>query len=459
MEGRGAPEHGTADGKDGGTLGPENISTKQQRVAQLARQIPRMVLTTLSHHIDMEWMKEAFQRTRKDAATGVDGQTAQEFEQDLEGNLSRLLELAKSGEYRAPPVRRVNIPKGDGTATRPIGIPTFGDKVLQRAVVMLLEPVYEQDFRDCSYGFRPGRSAHGALESFWSQMMSMNGGWVVEVDVEKFFDMLDHKHLQEFVRQRVNDGVVKRLIGKWLNAGVQEEGGFHRPTTGTPQGGVISPLLANIYLHEVLDVWFEDEVKLRLRGKSFLVRYADDFVMGFSEEADAKRVLEVLSKRFGKYGLTVHPTKTRLVDFRRPRPQGPGPGYRPGNFDLLGFTHYWSLSRKGNWVIKRKTAKGRFKRALKAMATWCRRAMHLPMTTQHRTLSQKLKGHNGYYGITGNAEALDRFRSAVRRAWQRALGRRSQKGMNWERFKELEKRFKLPPAIAIHSELRRTARP
>jgi RNA-directed DNA polymerase len=236
-----------------------------------------------------------------------DGQTGADYMADLRGNLERLLGRAKSGTYRAPPVKRVHIPKGTGTETRPIGIPTFEDKVLQRAVVMVLESVYEQDFYDCSYGFRPGRSAHQALEALWRQLIDMGGGWVVEVDIRKFFDTLDHPRLREFLQRRIRDGVLLRLIGKWLNAGVLEGDVYTLSEQGTPQGGVISPLLANVYLHYVLDEWFEQEVKPRLAGRAFLIRYADDFVIGFQHEADAKRVLEVLPKRFAKHGLTLHP--------------------------------------------------------------------------------------------------------------------------------------------------------
>ena len=249
----------------------------------------------------------------------MDGQTWAEYAKNLEGNLQSLLDRAKSGTYRAPPVRRVHIPKaGSTTETRPIGIPTLEDKVLQRAVVMLLEPIYEQDFDAGSYGFRPGRSAHQALEDLWKQTMDSGGGWILEVDIRKFFDTLDHAHLREFLQHRVRDGVLLRLIGKWLKAGVMEDGSVSYPDAGSPQGGVISPLLANVFLHYVLDVWFEQEVQPRLRGRAYLIRYADDFVIWFTHEDDARRVMEVLPKRFGKYGLTLHPDKTRLVPFHRP---------------------------------------------------------------------------------------------------------------------------------------------
>src|SRR6201987_5307769 len=317
------------------------VSTKQQRVAELAKQSPQMGFTSLAYLMDIDWLREAYRRTRKDGAVGVDGMTAAEYEQDLEGNLQQLLDRAKSGTYRAPPVRRVHIPKGGSTTeTRPLGIPTLEDKVLQRAVVMLLEPIYEQDFLDCSYGFRPGRSAHQALDSFRNQLMDCRGGWVLEVDIRKFFVHLDYGHLRAFLRLRVRDGVLLRLIDKWLKAGVMEDGSVSYPEAGTPQGGVASPLLSNVFLHYVLDLWFERDVKPRLRQRAFLVRYADDFVIGFRNHRDAQRVMEVLPNRFGKYGLTVHPTKTKLVPFCPPssttKDESVTRATRSGTFDLLG---------------------------------------------------------------------------------------------------------------------------
>jgi RNA-directed DNA polymerase len=438
-----------------GTSSLETVSTKQQRIAALAKQAPSMVLTTLAHHMNIDWMKEAHRRTRKSGALGVDGQTPEEYEGNLEGNLTSLLNRAKSGDYWAPPVRRAHVPKGDGKEMRPIGIPTFEDKVLQRAAAMVLEPIYEQDFYDCSYGFRPGRSALSALESFWKQMMGMGGGWVIEVDVKKFFDTLDHQHLQDLIRQRVGDGVMLRLIGKWLNAGVMDDGTLSYPEAGTPQGGVISPLLANIYLHEVLDKWFEETAKPRLNGRAFMVRYADDFILGFANEGDARRIMDVLPQRLAKYGLTIHPEKTRLVYFRPPLSPD---AKEPGTFDFLGFTHYWGKGRKGTWVIKRRTAKDRFKRSLKKLAEWCRKHLHEPVAYQHQQLSKKLAGHYGYYGITGNYEALRRLRRRVEECWHKWLARRSQRGMPWERFKVILKRFALPPP-RIANPLTRNANP
>jgi group II intron reverse transcriptase/maturase len=357
-------------------------------------------------------------------------------------------------------VRRVHIPKGTRGDTRPIGIPTFEDKVLQRAVVMVLEAVYEQDFLDCSYGFRPGRSAHQALDALWKQSMGMNGGWVLEVDIRKFFDTLDHAHLRELLRHRLRDGVLLRLIGKWLNAGVLEDGNLTFPEAGTPQGGVVSPLLANVYLHYVLDVWFEREVKPRLKGRAYLIRYADDFVIGFACEEDARRVLAVLPKRFGKYGLTLHPDKTRLVPFQRPTQASPPSGSSgaavPRSFDLLGFTHFWGRSRRGTWVVKRQTAQGRLSRALTTIAQWCRLNRHQPLPVQHQTLSQKLRGHFAYFGITGNSFALCRFRAAVVHIWKKWLSRRRRRGfLSWAVFERLLRRYRLPPAVAVHSVCRR----
>jgi RNA-directed DNA polymerase len=282
------------------------VCTRQQRIAELAGQTPRFRMVSLNQYLDMDWMREAYRLTRKSGAPGVDGMTAAEYERNLEANLADLLERAKSGRYQAPPVRRVYIPKGQHDK-RPLGIPTLEDKILQRAVVMLLQPVYEQDFLDCSHGFRPHRSPHTTLAALWKQIMGMDGCWLIDADIRKFFDTLAKSAMREILNQRVGDGVIRRLVSKWLHAGVMEDGAIRYPEAGTPQGGVISPLLSNIYLHEVLDVWFEQDIKPRLRGKAFLIRFADDFVMGFERQDDARRVLEVLSKRFEKYGLTIHP--------------------------------------------------------------------------------------------------------------------------------------------------------
>ena len=353
-------------------------------------------------------------------------------------------------------MRRVHIPKaGSATETRPLGIPTFEDKILQRAVLMVLEPVYETDFLDVSHGFRPGRGAHGALDSLWKQEMKVGGDWIVDVDLRKFFDTIDHGHLREFLKRRVRDGVILRLIGKWLNAGVLEEGVLTIPDDGTPQGGVISPLLANIFMHYVLDEWFETEVRPRLKGKAFLIRYADDFVIGVAREDDAQRIMEVLPKRMSKYGLTDHPEKTRLVRFQPPQANRSETEERdppePTTFDFLGFTHYWGRSRRGAWVAKRKTANSRLKRALAALSEWCRKHLHLPIREQHQKLTQKLRGHYGYYGIIGNFYCLLEFRETARGIWRRWLSRRRRDGVvTWPEFLRLEKHYSLPRARVVH---------
>jgi group II intron reverse transcriptase/maturase len=310
---------------------------------------------------------------------------------------------------------------------------------------MVLEAVYEQEFYDCSFGFRPGRSAHQALEALREGLTEMGGGWVYEVDIRAFYDSLVFEHLRSFLDQRVRDGVLRRAIDKWLKAGVMEDGAVSFPDSGTPQGGVVSPLLANVYLHKVLDEWFVKEVRPRLAGRAVLVRYADDFVIACSLESDARRVMGVTPKRFGKYGLTLHPEKTRLVRFQRPSSaDGYKRGNRSGSFDLLGFTHYWGKSRRGHPVIKRRTARNRLRRALTAIAFWCRAHRHLPVGEQQRSLNLKLRGHYGYYGITGNFRALKRFMNGAKATWRMWLNRRSQRaGMDWSKLDRLLKRYPL----------------
>ena len=425
------------------TLNSGDISTKLERIAELARKHPEWAFRSLHHVVDVEWLREAARRVRKDAAVGVDGQTWADYAANLEGNLQSLLDRFKAGTYYAPPVRRVHIPKGDGR-TRPIGIPTLEDKILQRAVTMVLEAIYEQDFVSGSYGFRPGRSAHDALQALWNEQMAQGGGFVIDADISSFFDTLDHAHLRAFLDRRVTDGVLRKVIHKWLQAGVLENGAATHPESGTPQGGVISPLLANIYLHEVLDVWFERDVRPRLQGHAQLVRYADDFVLCFELEDDARRVMEVLPKRFGKYGLRLHPEKTRLVDFKRPAHR-PGAGRKegsdeppPGNYSFLGFTHRWDVSRKKTWYVRRTTMKERFTRALVRIREWCRKHRHDPVADQQGALAQKLRGHYGYFGIIGNSQALSHFLWEVTRVWRKWLDRRSHRArMTWERFLRL----------------------
>jgi len=417
----------------------DTVSTKMQQIALNAERMPQVSFTSLSYHLDPEWMYEAYKETRKDGAVGVDGQTAKEFAENLRGNLENLLELAKSGKYQAPPVRRTYIPKPGSTEERPLGIPTFSDKVLQMAVKWLVEPIYETEFYDCSYGFRPNRSQHLALKSLWEGLMGMNGGWIIHLDIRKYFDNISWRYLCDILKQRVRDGVLIRLIGKWMNAGVMEDGEMEFPDRGVPQGAVISPLLSNIYLHEVVDKWFHEVLLPRLHGKAFEVRFADDVLLCFESKADALRVMRVLSRRLARYGLELHPEKTKLVDFTRPR--GNGHEYKRGTrrdtFTFLSFTHFWKRSRKGNPVIARKTNHARMSLALRVMNTWCRKNRHIKLFEQHAALCLKVSGHYAYYGIRGNYVSINNYRYHVERIWRKWLGRRSWRdNFNWERMCE-----------------------
>lgn len=435
-----------------GALEPTKVSTKQERIAEMARLNPTMGFTSLNHHLDLEWLRAAYHRTRKDGAVGVDGQTAAEYEANLDANLSSLLERIKSGRYRAPAVRRVHIPKAKG-GTRPLGIPTFEDKVAQRAIVMLLEPIYEHDFLDCSYGFRRGRSAHQALTELRSHVMDQGLRWVLDVDVRAYFDTIDHGHLREFLAKRVVDGVVRRMIDKWLKAGVLEGGQLRRSELGTPQGGVISPLLANIYLHYVLDEWWVREVVPRMKRRCSLVRYADDFVMMFEDLLDCIRVQRVLGARLNRFGLSLHLGKTQMVDFRFRRPGGVRhPKTDATTFDFLGFTHVWGKSHRNKNIVCQVTAKDRFARALRAIHVWCRRHRHLPVDAQHRTLSQKMRGHYAYFGITGNSRRVRWYARKVQEIWRYWLMRRSRDGhRGWKWYSRLRTRYPLPPARLVHT--------
>jgi len=408
-------------------------------------------LCSLHHVIDMGWMREAFRLTRKDGAPGIDGATAEDYERNLEANLSDLLERIKSGRYQAPPVRRTYIPKADGTQ-RMLGIPTFEDKVAQRAVTMLLEAVYEQDFLPCSYGFRPGRSAHDALRELQNVLWAKRLYWVVDIDIRKYFDSIPHARLRAFLDQRVTDGVIRRMIDKWLGAGAVEDGHLHRATEGSPQGGVISPCLSNIFLHHVLDEWFEAEVKPRLHGGSLLVRYADDAIMAFDNIVDAQRVLAVLGKRLERFGLTLHPDKTRLVDFRPRVTEGARHPDTDGiTFDFLGFTHVWGRSRKGKNMIMQVTAKSRLARSLGAVSDWCRKHRHWKFRDQHRHLSSMMRGHFAYYGVGGNTRRLQGYAHQVERIWRKWLSRRDRaSAVPWTRFRETLKRHPLPAAKIAH---------
>ena len=432
-----------------------SVYTKQHRIAKIAKRYRSEPLTLLHHYIDQEWLRMAFRSLNKKSSPGIDEQTVEDYEEKLDENLESLLERAKSGRYRAPAVRGSEIPKPGSQEKRPIGVPTTEDKVLQKAVVMVLEPVYELEFYDFSFGFRPGRSQHQALEYLWKGLMDNNIHWVIDLDIRKFFDTMKHETLRELVRIRVRDGVILRLIGKWLKAGVLRDGSISYRDEGTPQGGTISPLLSNIYLHEVLDRWYVEQVWPRLKGRSIIIRYADDAVIGFEDREDGERVMKALQNQFEKYGLRLHPEKTRLIYFARPRCGSRKEGERKrGTFDFLGFTHYWARSYKGNWIVRRKTSKKKFAEKMKKMNEWCRRSRHQPLNLQHEKLCQKLKGHYAYYGITGNSMSLQKYQLQVTRIWKKWLCRRSWRGkkLTWEKFNQMLKvHYPLPPPKVVHS--------
>lgn len=426
--------------------------TGQQKIANLAKQAHDMSFTSINQYLDTELLDIAFLKTRKDGAVGVDGQTWADYAINLGSNLKSLVTRAKNGSYFAPPVKRIYIPKGPNTKeVRPLGIPTLEDKLLQRGISMLLEPIYEQDFYNCSYGFRPGRSQHMALEALRDQVMRLNGAWIIDVDVRKFFDTLDHSCLRELLQIRVRDGMVRKLIDKWLNAGIFEKEKISYNEMGSPQGSSISPLLSNIYLHYVLDEWVHKQVIPWARGHISMVRFADDFLIVCESKHEAEKILETLSKRFAKFGLTIHPEKTRLIDFTNSHREED----YPTTFDFLGFTFYWGKSRRGKMVTKYKTAKKRLGRAIQNITSWCKENRHKPVKEQHEKLKSKLQGHYNYYGVTGNLRSLHKVFHETKAAWKKWLSRRSQRyRMNWRKFSRILERYPLPIPKIAHSYIK-----
>ena len=427
----------------------ENMSPKLVKVVERAQREPEGRFHSLAHLIDVPALGRAYRRMRKDAAVGVDGVTKEQYGQGLERNLRDLHERMKAKRYRHQPIRRVHIPK-EGGKTRPIGISAFEDKLVQDAVREVLEAIYEQDFLACSYGFRPKRSAHDAIRTLDRIVHQGEVSWILEADIVSFFDSLDRKKLKEMLEVRVADGSLLRLIGKCLHVGVLDGVELSSSKSGTTQGSVLSPLLGNVYLHYVLDLWFEQEVKPRLRGRATLIRYADDFIIGFEREDDARRVMEVLGKRLGRFGLALHPDKTQLLPFRRP-PAGQKGGKGPVTFDFLGFTLYWARTRKGRWGMFCKTRSASLRRIIQSVYDWCRRHRHLPVKAQHAALTRRIQGHFNYFGVSGNFRSLLLVAEQVRRSWYKWLCRRSQrKRLTWERFADLLRDFPLPrPRITV----------
>ncbi len=419
------------------------------KVVERARREPEGRFHSLAHLIDVPALERAYHRMRKDAAVGVDGVTKEQYGQGLEENLRDLHERLKSKSYRHQPIRRVHIPKDKGR-TRPIGVSAFEDKVVQDAVREVLEAIYEQDFLDCSYGFRPGCSAHDALRALDRAVHRGEVGWILEADIQSFFDSVDRKALMEMLQTRVADGSLLRLVGKCLHVGVLDGAEYTEPEEGTAQGWVLSPLLGSVYLHYALDVWFEREVKPRMRGRAILIRYADDFLMGFEHEDDARRVKAVLGKRMERFGLTLHPDKTRLLDFRRP-PRSQQHGKGPATFDFLGFTLYMQRSRSGRWGMRCKTRSVRLRRTIQSVAEWCRSHRHLPVRKQHAALKRRLVGHFNYFGVSGNSRSMQLLVAETRKVWLKWLRRRSNRSrLSWERYEALLARYPLPsPRITV----------
>lgn len=428
----------------------EHMSPKLSKVAERAKRDPNARFNSLAHLIDEAALKRAFRRIRKGAAVGVDGITKEKYEQNLEDNLRDLLERMKSKRYRHQPIRRVHIPKAPGK-TRPIGVSCIEDKIVQGALAEVLGAIYEQDFLPCSYGFRPKRSPHDALRAVDRMAMREGTKWILEADIQAYFDSIDRSKLREMLQKRVADGSLMRLIGKCLHVGVLDGVELSKPDEGTAQGSIISPLLGNVYLHYVLDLWFEHEVKPTLFGRARLIRFADDLVLGFESKDDAERVRVWLTRRMAEFGLTLHPDKTRLVPFGRPRKGATG-GKGPATVDFLGFTLFWRRSRKGWWTLGMKTRKARLRRAIGALEDWCRSHRHLSRMEQHAALVRRINGHFNYFGVNGNYSSLARLRHQAERVWFKWLRRRGQRGkrLTWERFRAYLEVFPLPePKIRV----------
>lgn len=407
------------------------MSTEEVQIAKRARKHKSEALTNLHQFIDEGILQRSYQSLNKQSSAGVDGHSWQTYEQVQADRSPKLLSAFKGGSYKAPPVRRVYIPKGRA-GQRPLGIPTIEDKILQESVHRILTPIYEEDFKDFSFGFREGRSAHQAIEYMFKEVSFQKKHYIIDADIKDYFGSISHGQLRTFLDRRVKDGVMRRMIDKWLKAGILEDNQIRYPTEGTPQGGIISPLLSNIYLHHVLDEWFSEQIQPLLKGGSFIVRYADDFILGFTNGEDAQRVMDVLPKRFGKYGLELHPEKTRLIKL------GNEPKGSSRSFDFLGFTHFLSKSRKGKIVLKRETSRKKFTQALNNMRGWISQHRHTPLKELIPAINAKLRGHYNYYGVTFNSRMLQKFHHEVSRILHKWLNRRGGKPVwNWQRFNNL----------------------
>lgn len=453
MEGRGRTKGNRQERNVLRTQSREGAQSALERVRQVAREDKKQRFTALLHHVyDIERLRSAFFALKRDAAAGVDGETWRHYRERLEEHLQELSERLRRGAYRARPVRRVFIPKSDGRQ-RPLGVPALEDKLVQRAVVEVLNAIYEEDFLGFSYGFRPKRSAHQALDALTVGIMTKKVNWVLDADLRNFFDTLKHAWLVQFIEHRVGDRRIVRLIQKWLAAGVLEDGKRIHSEDGTVQGGSISPLLANVYLHYVFDLWVQRWRKKQARGDVIVVRFADDFVVGFQHRIEAERFLTELRERFERFGLQLHPEKTRLIEFGRYARQNRGDrgdGGAPGTFNFLGFTHSCGKTRKGGFTVLRQTMRERWQAKLRAVKAELRARLHEPISTVGAYLRSVVLGHVRYYGVPMNGPAIGAFRHAVGDLWWRVLRRRSQGNhLPWRRMRPLLSRW-LPQAHICH---------
>ena len=407
------------------------MSTVEMQIAERARKHKDEALTNLNQFIDEPFLSESFDCLNKKGASGVDNETWQMYNEQRSLRITQLLGAFKSGAYRAPNIRRAYIPKDDG-GQRPLGLPTVEDKLLQTAVTRVLTPIYEEVFYANSFGFRPGKAQHQALEVLFKEVSFGGKMYIIDADMKNYFGSINHQHLRSFLDLRIKDGVIRKMIDKWLKAGILEDGQVSYPEEGTPQGGSISPLLSNTYLHYVLDEWFIKQIQPLLKGKSFIIRFADDFLLGFTDKEDAERVMKVLPKRLKKYSLSLNQEKTKLIEL------GKKDSKKSATFNFLGFTHYMGKSRKGRSILKRKTSSKKFRISLKRINEWLRKNRHRNVGILIRLLNQKLRGHYGYYGITFNTKEINAYYEAVKRILHYWLNRRGGKRKwIWEEYVKL----------------------